>query len=102
MRDEGGGRRSPSLLPPPSLVDVLDRCPTLQPLAISKDACDSSERTRVDKEIGQRIAKAEAQIKSATASAMSKVSDIATDTAESIVNELVGAHTQGGHGRGTP
>ncbi len=49
-----------------------------------------AERGRVDKEIGERIAKAEAQIKSATASAMSKVSDIATDTAETIVNELVG------------
>lgn len=49
-----------------------------------------AERTRVDKEISDRIAKAEAQIKSATASAMSKVSDIASDTAESIVGELVG------------
>lgn len=49
-----------------------------------------AERARVDKEIGERIAKAEAQIKAATASAMSKVGDIATDTAEAIVNELVG------------
>ncbi len=49
-----------------------------------------AERTRVDREIGERIAKAEAQIKSATASAMGKVNDIATDTAEAIVNALVG------------
>lgn len=49
-----------------------------------------AERTRVDKEIGERIAKAEAQIKSATASAMGKVNDIATDTAEAIIHELLG------------
>lgn len=49
-----------------------------------------AERQRVDKEIGERLAKAEAQIKSATASAMGRVSEIATDTAETIVGELVG------------
>ncbi|MEZ5923758.1 MAG: F0F1 ATP synthase subunit B [Hyphomicrobiaceae bacterium] len=48
------------------------------------------ERQRVEKEIADRLAKAEAQIKSATASAMAKVGDIASDTAESIVGELVG------------
>ena len=49
-----------------------------------------AERQRVDKEIGERLAKAEAQIKSATAQAMGRVSEIATDTAETIVAELVG------------
>lgn len=49
-----------------------------------------AERQRLDKEIGERLAKAEAQIKSATATAMGRVSEIATDTAETIVSELVG------------
>ncbi|MFO1171064.1 MAG: F0F1 ATP synthase subunit B [Hyphomicrobiaceae bacterium] len=49
-----------------------------------------AERQRLDKEIGERLAKAEAQIKSATATAMGRVSEIATDTAETIVGELVG------------
>lgn len=49
-----------------------------------------AERQRVDKEIGDRLAKAEAQIKSATAAAMGRVNEIATDTAETIVGELVG------------
>ncbi len=51
---------------------------------------DDAERERLDKEIGERLAKAEAQIKSATATAMGRVSEIATDTAETIVGELVG------------
>jgi F-type H+-transporting ATPase subunit b len=49
-----------------------------------------AERQRVDREIGERLAKAEAQIKTATAAAMGRVNEIATDTAETIVGELVG------------
>jgi F-type H+-transporting ATPase subunit b len=49
-----------------------------------------AERQRVDKEIADRVAKAEARIKSATAAAMGNVSSIASETAESIVDALVG------------
>jgi F-type H+-transporting ATPase subunit b len=49
-----------------------------------------AERQRVDKEIADRVAKAEAQIKLATAAAMGNVANIASETAESIVGELVG------------
>ena len=49
-----------------------------------------AERQRVDKEIAGQIAKAEAQIKTATTAAMGNVKDIAADTAESIISALVG------------
>jgi F-type H+-transporting ATPase subunit b len=49
-----------------------------------------AERQRIDKEISGQIAKAEAQIKTATTAAMGNVKEIATDTAEAIIGALVG------------
>lgn len=49
-----------------------------------------ARRTEIEKTLGERTASAEARITAAKASALGKVDEIATDTAESIVADLIG------------
>ncbi|MEZ5774167.1 MAG: F0F1 ATP synthase subunit B' [Hyphomicrobiaceae bacterium] len=48
------------------------------------------ERARVDKEVGDRIAGAESQIAAARTKALGEVGTIAAETAEAIVEQLIG------------
>ncbi|MEE9589964.1 MAG: F0F1 ATP synthase subunit B' [Hyphomicrobiaceae bacterium] len=53
------------------------------------------ERTDVDKNIAEQTAAAEERIAIAKSAALSQVNEIAVETTETIVNELIGATTTG-------